>query len=302
MRIVRDFPPDLGAAVAIVLHMAAGANSALAPILSRSGGLPAVAPRDGDPIQPGYVYVPTPGHHLEVEDGHFRLGTGPRVNGSRPAIDMLFKTVAAAYGSRVVGVVVSGGLDDGSAGLAAIREAGGIAIVQDPDDALVDSMPKNAIERATPEYVLPAAEIGKLIVKMVRREAVESIPAGLGASNGEPNEAVGSHDHEGTVTGLTCPECGGSLWIKSEPGDMTFHCRIGHALSPDSLFEVQAENVEGSLWAGVRALEEQATLAAFMAGRAAKRGDDDAHQRYEGRRRVALEHADALRKLLLSAD
>ncbi len=149
-QIAGELPPDLEAAVIVVLHIPASAKSALAPILNRVGGPQAVVPRDGDIVRPGYVYVPTPDRHLEVADGSLKVTSGPRVNGVRPAIDLLFRSAASAYGARVAGVVLSGGLDDGSAGLAAIRHAGGVGIVQSPDEALIDSMPRNAIESQPP--------------------------------------------------------------------------------------------------------------------------------------------------------
>ena len=156
--IVTDLPSDLPAAVLVALHLAATAPSALAPILSRLGGMQAVAPRDGDKLRPGFVYVGSPDRHLELSDGTIRLTHGPKVNGMRPAVDVLFRSAAAAYGPRVVGVVLSGGLDDGSGGLAAIRAAGGTTIVQSPDDALMESMPRNAIAVASPEHVVPSAK------------------------------------------------------------------------------------------------------------------------------------------------
>lgn len=161
--IVMDLPSDLPAAVLVVLHLAATVPSALAPILSRLGGMRVVTPRDGDALRPGHVYVPVPDRHLELSDGAVRLTHGPKINGMRPAVDVLFRSAAATYGPRVVGVILSGGLDDGSGGLAAIRAAGGITIVQSPNDALMDSMPKNAIAVASPEHVVPSAKLGETI-------------------------------------------------------------------------------------------------------------------------------------------
>lgn len=171
--IVRHLHADLPAAVLVVLHMPATSRSLLAPILNRIGGLPAVEPRHGDSLRRGYIYVAKPDQHLEVSDGVIQLTHGPRVNGNRPSIDVLFGSTAAAYGERVVGVVLSGSLDDGSGGLAAICAAGGYAIVQKPEDALIDSMPRNAIELAKPHAILPASEIGPMIAKIVTEPTPE---------------------------------------------------------------------------------------------------------------------------------
>lgn len=294
--IVRDLPPDTPAAILVVLHLAAGAPSALGAILSRLGGMRVVTPRDGDPLKPGYLYVPRPDQHLELRHGTVHLTHGPRVNGMRPAIDVLFRSAAAAYGPRVAGVVLSGGLDDGSAGLAAIRAAGGIGIVQSPDDALVNSMPKNAISVAGPEHVVPAQRISA-IIQSVLKEGGSPKRRSMGVID---MEMVGANDTDGHVTGITCPDCHGSIWLqRDESGAVAFTCRVGHSYSPESFFELQAENVENALWAGVRSLEEQASLSALMASRAKKIADDEASDRYERRRRLADGNAEILRKLLV---
>lgn len=299
--IVADLPADLPASVLAVMHLSPNAPSTLAAILNRVGGMQAVNPQDGDALQPGYVYVANPDLHLEVTPRGMRQTHGPRINGVRPSVDVLFESAAESYGSRVIGVVLSGGLDDGSAGLAAIRQSGGIGIVQKPEDAAMMSMPRNAIQRAAPEYVLEGDEIGPRLVQLVgeamappslrRRQPVVQIA-----------ERVGADDVDGDVTGITCPECHGSIWLKVDPGDVTFQCRIGHSYSPETFFDIQAGNVENALWAGVRSLEEQAALAAVMAARAEKRGDAEAKERYGNRQDQAKFNARTLRDLLAGRD
>jgi two-component system chemotaxis response regulator CheB len=149
------------------VHLSPNTPSTLAPILTRAGGLRALNPQDGDLVRPGYIYVPSPDMHLEVGPRGIRQSHGPRINGVRPSIDVLFESAAETFGPRVIGVVLSGGLDDGSAGLAAIREAGGSGIVQKPEVAAIDSMPRNAIQRAAPDYVLATEEIGPMVVRLV---------------------------------------------------------------------------------------------------------------------------------------
>ncbi|HET7338641.1 MAG TPA: chemotaxis protein CheB [Candidatus Dormibacteraeota bacterium] len=295
-QIVTDLSPDTPASVLVVLHVAATAPSALAAILSRLGGMRAVNPRNGDRLRPGYIYVGSPNQHLEVSDGTIHLTHGPRVNGMRPAVDVLFRSAAAAYGPRVVGVILSGGLDDGSVGLAAIRAAGGVGIVQSPDDALMDSMPKNAIGVAAPDHVVPADKIGETIGRVLGKGA----PQKQGSTGGIDMEAVGANDTNGDVTGVTCPDCHGSIWLqKDKSGAVAFTCRVGHSYSPESFFEIQAENVEDALWAGVRSLEEQASFAGVMASRANMMEDKQAAERCERRRRLAGQNAEVLRRLVL---
>ncbi len=170
MRLMRDLPADLAAALCIVLHVAPGSPSMLADILSRAGKLPCRAARDGEPLRQGVVLVAPPDHHLTIEDSRVRVTAGPRENGHRPSIDLLFRSAAGAFGSRVAGVVLSGTRNDGSAGLAVIKAAGGGTIVQDPDDALYSGMPTSAIANVTVDAIVPAAALANTIAAMVRGE------------------------------------------------------------------------------------------------------------------------------------
>ena len=166
--IAAQLSPDLQAAVFVVLHLSPGAPSALPEILSRSGPLPAEHPRDGEAIQPGRIYVAPPDHHLVLEPGRVLLGRGPRENRVRPAVDVLFRSAAASYGPRVIGVVASGYLDDGAAGLLAIKRHGGVAVVQDPADAQCPAMPQAALDAVDVDHVVPLRELGHLINRLVR--------------------------------------------------------------------------------------------------------------------------------------
>lgn len=301
-RIVADLPADLEVAMLVVLHLSPTSTSALSTILNTVGGMRSVTPRDGDPVLPGYIYVAEPDKHLDVSTGFIRKTHEPKVNGARPAVDILFQSAADVYGPRTIGVILSGGLDDGSAGLAAICAAGGVGIVQDPDEATVGAMPRNAIERAIPDHVVKTEEIGPLLTHIVG-ESIDDGHNSRGHKGGETMaERVGARDIDGEVTGLTCPDCHGSIWLRSRPGEVTFTCRVGHSYSPESFFEVQAGNVENALWAAVRSLEEQAALAGVMAGRAQKMNDMQGRDRYGARKDLAVRNAETLRKLLLQRD
>ncbi|MGH3911822.1 MAG: chemotaxis protein CheB [Pseudonocardiaceae bacterium] len=169
---VHGFPPDLDAAVLIVLHIPPGAPSALPKILARSGPLPAIAARDGQRIMTGHIYVAPADRHLLIRDGQIALSRGPLENGHRPAVDPLFRSAARHFGSRVIGVILSGSRDDGTAGLAAIVERGGIPIVQEPDTALHRSMPCTALDHLEIEHVLHPGKIGELVADLVAQETV----------------------------------------------------------------------------------------------------------------------------------
>ena len=166
-RVIRHLPAELPAAVFVVLHLAADRTSALPAILSRQGRLPVVQAADGEPIVPGRVYVAPPDHHLVVEPGRIALTSGPRENRVRPAIDVLFRSAAAAYPGRTIGVVLTGQLDDGAAGLAAIKASGGITVVQDPAEAQAPSMPRAALDATAVDHIAPVDQIGELLGRLL---------------------------------------------------------------------------------------------------------------------------------------
>jgi len=266
-RLVPDLPSDLAAAVFVVLHVSPNARSHLPEILSRLGSLPARHAVDGDLVEPGRILIAPPDRHLVLAEGHVNVARGPRQNSCRPSIDVLFRSAAASYGTRVVGIVLSGYLDDGASGLRELVEAGGIAVVQDPSEALSPEMPENAIVAAHPRHILGVDDIGALVVRLAS--------GGVEAEGGDPtsrrrrqrlarfNSAgllVGGSGTIGTPTGLTCPECHGVLWVGPNLGSPVLHCPVGHAFSPESLHEQQRVSVEQSLWAAVRSLREQAAL------------------------------------------
>ena len=301
--VIEDLPPGLPAAVFVVLHIAPDGHSALPAILSRLGCLPASHPADGEVIRPGRVYVAPPDRHLAIQDGHVRLSRNASENGHRPAVDVLFRTAARAYGPRVVGVVLTGNLDDGTVGLAAIKQCGGLAVVQDPKDADYSGMPTSAIANVEVDHVLPVAGIGGLLDRLL----YEPRPAGGGLCGQveEEPDAMGISDdpqsHGSEPSNLTCPDCGGTLFEKLGERPLHFRCRTGHAYSPESLLARQFHSLEGSLWAALRALEENASLSRRLEERSRQRGNTFSTKRYEKRAQEAEKHAEALRKILVEA-
>jgi len=286
--LVSHLPAQVDAAIFVTIHTLPVADGLLPKILSRHGPLGAAVAVEGEPILCGRVYVAPPDLHLLIEPGRVMLSGGPKENGHRPAIDALFCSAARSYQDRVIGVVLSGTLDDGSVGLRVIREHGGTAIVQDPEEALFPQMPRNAIEIGHPQHVASVADIARLIVSHTGA-----------TSNGEQG-IVGAGDAPGIPSGIACPECHGVLWGASDDESPEFRCRIGHSYSAETLLEAHASHLEASLWAGVRALQEQASLAKHMAGRAERRSDPQGAARYTDRARAAGEHAARMETLLLA--
>jgi len=185
--IIHDLPANFSGSIFVVVHVSPESSGMLAQLLSRVGSLEATSPLDQEDIRRGHVYVARPDHHLTIEDGKVRVLRGPRENRHRPAIDPLFRTAAREYGPRVVGVILSGLQDDGSAGLYTIKRRGGVTIVQDPNDALWKAMPSQALEYAKPDYVLPAADIAPTILKLVNPQEVESAMAKRNSSSRKSN-------------------------------------------------------------------------------------------------------------------
>jgi two-component system, chemotaxis family, protein-glutamate methylesterase/glutaminase len=255
-RVAAGLPPDLPATVCIVLHIAPNSPSALAGILARSGPLSCRQAAGGERLCPGEILVAPPDRHLEIEDDHTRLTVGPRENGHRPAVDTLFRSAARAREGRVIGVVLSGSRDDGAAGLARIKAAGGATIVQDPDEALYSGMPASALANVSVDAVVPSQQIAGTIAWMVRSEDPPAPDM--------PDHALGPAARPERMISV-CPECGSALTEQREAGVLRWHCRAGHRYSPESLAGAQSASVETALWAAIRALHERQALMERMA-------------------------------------
>ena len=272
---VGGLPSDLPASVLVVLHIAPIGPSVLPAILARHAQLPAAHPSDGDPLEPGRIYVAPPDHHLVVADGRVRIVRGPRENGNRPAADPLFRSVASTFGKRCAGVVLSGALDDGTAGLAAIKEAGGLTIVQDPESAAFPGMPMNAIDFVKPDHVAELQEIPCILTRFAQEVAAVSRTEGDEAGN-----AVDQHHFDEPPTEFTCPDCGGTLW-KVGDRPLQLRCRVGHSFSNESFTLGKQDAIENALWAAIVALEERADLARRLLRRYGFARSDRSSRRFE---------------------
>lgn len=304
-QLVRSLPADIPAAIFVVIHIAAHSNSVLPQILQRRSSLPATHPKDGDKIQHGQIYVAPPDVHLLIKAGYVNLAHGPKENRHRPAVDPLFRSAAKIYKNGVVGVILSGSLDDGTAGLLEIKKLGGIAIVQDPEEALYDGMPRSAIENVEVDYVLSIAEIGKKLT-LLAHEPVEiennSVDPILKIETEMAElemEAVQNPERPGKESPYSCPECGGVLWELKNGNFLRFRCRTGHAFSPDSLFAEQSDALEQALWVALRALKEQSALSTKLAKRAKERNHSISANRFAARAQEADSRADVIRRVLL---
>jgi two-component system, chemotaxis family, protein-glutamate methylesterase/glutaminase len=296
--LVGGLPPDYPGSVFIVLHTSPDSPGTLDAILTRAGPLPVSYPRNGDPIEPGRVYVASPDQHLIVRPGHVHLTRGPRENASRPAINPLFRSAARAYGPRVVGVILSGTLDDGVAGLIAVEEVGGVTIVQDPEDADFREMPENALAFVDADFVGPAARIPAEISRLAHELANPSRAKGDLWPPVEEMDLILNQ-----ASGYSCPECHGSLWQVSEGQLIEYRCRTGHLYSPETLLHHLSERSIEEMESTLRALEEEASASEHLAARAQERGIA-AHRadRYRRRAKWARERASAIARAIQIGD
>jgi two-component system, chemotaxis family, protein-glutamate methylesterase/glutaminase len=307
--LARGLPAHLDAAVCIVLHLHAGAESKLADIFSRAGPLPAVQARGGERLVAGLIYVAPPDRHLIVRGGHVVVVRGPHENGLRPSIDVLFRSAALAYGPRAVAAVLSGTRDDGVAGASAIGARGGCVFVQDPEDSLFSALPTHTVVHDHPDRVLPLAELAPAIATAVHRlsEGADVRENGSGEMSRESASAsldrdALEHEAPGEPSPYSCPECGGVLREVDDRDLLRFRCRVGHAYTADGVLEGQDGSVETALWTALRALQERAALSDRLAERVGTAGADRSRRRFEALAEEARAQAETIRRVLAGTD
>jgi two-component system chemotaxis response regulator CheB len=272
--LVKGLPPDLPAAVFVVVHVAPYLRSTLPEILTKAGPLEAVHAHDGESIKRGHIYVAPPDNHLLLASGRIVVRRGPKENRFRPSVDALFRSAAYVFGPRAMGVVLSGALDDGTSGLWSIKRLGGLTLVQDPEEAQHGEMPRSAIEHVEIDRVCSASEMGPLIASLVASPAPKQ-PPGIADEHRRIGLEVeiagrdGAFDKGimdwGEVAPFTCPECHGALVRLKEGPLMRFRCHTGHAFTPSTLLAGISEAVEDTLWQAMRGMEEETMLLEHIA-------------------------------------
>jgi two-component system chemotaxis response regulator CheB len=299
--ILKSLPSHLPAALFVALHTSPESTGALPGILERSGNLPAGFPGLDDAIQYGRIYVAPPDRHLLVTANRVHGVSGPRENGFRPAVDPLFRSLAKTYGSRVVGVILSGALDDGTFGLMAVKQAGGTAIVQHPYEAALPSMPLSAIQNVEVDHILRSGDIGPLLIQAVG-EGVEFPPL---PQDPDPEDrdiflnTVSPDQLHGDPSLFSCPECGGALWEFKEGNLSRFRCHTGHGFTSESLLSGQNSHLEHALWGALRVLQERAALHRQVACRTRDRGLAAVADRYLARAEEEEAKAQIIHQLLV---
>jgi two-component system chemotaxis response regulator CheB len=292
--LIRNLPGDLRSSLFVVLHVSQLGTSVLPQILNGAGVLNASHAYDGQPIERGQIYVAPPGFHALIERGRIALSRAPRENGHRPAIDPTFRSAAYTYGPRVLGILLSGNLDDGVAGLQAVKRHGGVAAVQDPDEADFPDMPLNAQASVDLDYLMTVDELSRLIVELAGAEAFKGY-------NGPPLEPEPLSETAADATGplvVTCPDCQGPMWEVRNGELISYQCRTGHVMSPESLNFWQSEGTERALWAAEQSLRQKAALNRRMAEQSRTGERFISATYFDGQAEEAEVHAEQLQKII----
>jgi two-component system chemotaxis response regulator CheB len=289
--IVTALPADLPASLFVVQHLSPEYRSYLSQILADVTGMRVINPKDGEKIYNGVIYVAPPDQHMLVSRGAVRVHRGPRENGFRPSIDALFRSAAQTYGPRVVAVVLTGQLDDGTVGLQAVAKRGGVTVVQDPDGAEYPSMPFNALRHSKVDHILTLPEIAAFLSSVVQLPAVVEtenedgkkieIESEIAEQQMDTKQFLDSVEALGSRTYFTCPACNGTLWEIAKDAPLRYRCHIGHAFTANSLLLEQTHALENALWSAIRLMEEKVSFARRLAQRQREGNMPESAESYE---------------------
>jgi two-component system chemotaxis response regulator CheB len=303
--ILRALPADLPAAVIVALHVSSNSTGIFQTVAAAAGALPVVSAEEGMPVEPGRIYIAVPGQHLLLVDGHIRLGDGPRENLARPAIDPLFRSAAASYGGRVIGVILSGKLNDGADGLRSVKNCGGIAVVQAPQSCTAADMPLAALEATPVDLSAEPEALAEALLKHVAEkegrsrsadaELITEIEIALGTRFG-----TGVTASIATPSALSCPDCGGVMSEVNGSRPLRFRCQVGHGYTARFLEQEQEDSVDEAVRVAMRIVEERAELVHRMGRDAAEAGRPAIAELYDQRAAEYRAQADLLRKAVMS--
>jgi two-component system chemotaxis response regulator CheB len=302
--ILAELPPDFPAAIIVVVHVPAQSTGVFVTVASAVTALPVKNASDGDAVLPGRIYLAPPDRHLLVIDGTFRLGHGPRENLVRPAIDPLFRSVALEYGPRCIGVILSGMLNDGASGLATVKDAGGIALVQTPKNAEYADMPLSALEATPVDLSANASEIAGAIKRLVAEAPDKARPLSASVKLEVEIAAGRRADTAKTVqiadpVALTCPDCGGVLSEVRDSRPVRFRCQVGHSFTDKALASEKEDAVDEAMRVALRIIEERAFLVDRMAKDAINAHRSGMAEMHEQRAIEYRRHADLLRQVII---
>jgi two-component system, chemotaxis family, protein-glutamate methylesterase/glutaminase len=307
----QKFQPTINAAILVVLHLSPNARSRLPDILSRRSLIPVKQAKNHEKIVIGHAYIAPPDQHMLVFDDTIYLSFGPEINHTRPAIDPLFESAAASFGAEVIGVILSGALYDGTKGLMGIKKAGGIAVVQDPQEASYPDMPESAIQFAPVDYILPVREISSLLNSLAE-------PPATGKGESQMSQPTPGFDEDETSfikkdiesyekgddtnqrSVLTCPDCGGVLWEIKDGQLLRYRCHTGHVFNAENIISILDDGLEKSFWTTLRLLIEKAAVSNRLAMNAENHGEEDRKEYYVALAKEAVTETERVRSTWLN--
>jgi two-component system, chemotaxis family, protein-glutamate methylesterase/glutaminase len=278
-QMISQLPGTIDAAVFVVLHMSRNSNAlTIARLWQKRTELICNVPSSGDKILKGHIYIAPANHHMLISDGSITINDGPSENKYRPSIDVLFRSAAVHFGTRVIGIIVSGVLDDGTSGMWAIKKCGGICIVQDPDEAEFRDMPQNVINKIDVDYKSDINEISYVISDILSKPLPVKVPVPeeLLIESEIAEKMSSSIDQMNRIaekSDFTCPDCNGRLWIMKGDPVHRYRCHTGHVYNERTLLELQRTEIEKSIWVSIRMLEERCNLLNLSAHNAEDSGN-----------------------------
>lgn len=302
--LVTQLPQHLDTAIFIVMHLSnTEIGNFLSSRLQRYTSIPCSLAEEGRQIAAGHIYVAPIDYHLIIKKGYMKVTNGPRENRWRPSIDVLFRSAAATYGERVIGIVLTGMLDDGTAGMLAIKKSGGTCIVQDPEEAEYPDMPNSVLQNMQADYVLPLSQMGFILADLVKHKELKGIPVPpevtMEAAIAEKAVmGINEVNQLGKQTLYTCPDCGGVLWEIKEHDFHRYRCHAGHAYTQQDLLKRQTENLENTLWVALRLMEERENLLRKIGEEERRKGFSTLSQTHEQRADELKVHIQVLKKEL----
>ncbi|QSB25288.1 chemotaxis protein CheB [Flavobacterium sp. CLA17] len=305
IKLVEQLPKDFPAPILIVQHISADATGdALLNSLNKIGKLKCIHAKHGNHIESGYIYFAPSDHHLMVEkDGSLLVTKGAQENRSRPAIDPLFRSAAASFGNKTIGILLTGYLDDGTAGIITIQRCGGISIIQDPADADYPDMPTNALNQMKPDYCVPITEMGGILSTLMIRKSTKqlTIPEDIVKEVKIAQRVLSdlpSVNSLGEQVPFNCPGCGGVLWKMDKGPALRYRCHTGHSYTAAALLAEQTEKIEETMWTALRMFEERKNLLTTIANGQKGAMANSANERAK----MSQVHIDRIRAILLTDD
>ncbi|MEJ6981795.1 chemotaxis protein CheB [Pedobacter sp. P351] len=280
--LISKFPKNNNISVFIVLHVS---KNSIGPVIvthiQKHTSLICEIPSNGDLIKPGHIYIAPPDHHMIIKRDEICIHNGARENRWRPSIDVLFRSAAVAYGSKVIGIVLTGLMDDGTSGMGAIKRSGGVCIVQEPEEAEFSDMPANVLNNVDVNYRVSISEMGYILEDLFSKPSGPEIrvPREL-EIEAEITEKLSSKIQDlekiGEQTLFSCPECGGGLWKIKGDTVVRYRCHTGHVYTLQTLLQAQAEGIEKAIWVAIRMLEERRNLLLISSAYNSNSPDDSA--------------------------